>query len=155
MLLIEKREITIYVSDAVKYYCVGYLEHHTMSNQNGRFYSQYNFLKLEHIKNHQALLQLLGTQKFKDVYTDLPKDTELFKQLKRVCISKVKTQAKLPKTELLRDYQNLKGIIQSAKVSISLNIKEIIESYSNLIDLEKEYFPPEIQTLGRLSYLVR
>lgn len=151
----EKRKVTIYVHYSIYYYCVGYLEHQRFIDRDTSFYSHYNFLKLEQIKSHQLLLKLLSETRFKRVHTDLYPDTELFKQIKRASISPIKKETQTPKSELLKDYQNLRGIIESEKVSISLNIKETIEKYSHLIDLEKEQFPPEIQTLGKLSYLVR
>ena len=151
----EKKEVTVYIHYSIFYYCVGYLEHQKLINSDRIFYSHYNFLKLEQIENHQELLNLLSNQKFKRVYTDLYSGTELFNQVRKACISPLKKQVQTQRNELLKDYQNLQGIIRSERVSISLQIKETIERYSSLIDLEKEFFPPEIQTLGKLSYLVK
>jgi hypothetical protein len=159
MKYIEKKETIIYLSDYINSgescYYLGYLEHHTMTTNETRFFSHYNFLKLEYIKHHPTLLELLRSQKFKTVYTDLNKETKLYKQIKSSCISPIRVQLPTANTDLVKDYQNLRGVIWDAKVSISVEIKETIEKFSSLIDLEREFFPPEIRVLGKLSYLVK
>lgn len=154
MKYIEKKEHILYVCYHINYYCAGYLEHHTI-NTDKRILSQYNFLKLEHIPSHPDLLLLLKTKKFKKVYTDLFKDTVLFKQLKQSSVSLIESQKdKENAITPLEEYQNLKGVLYAPNVSITESIKETLEKYSSLIDLEKMYFPPEIKTLSKLSYLV-
>jgi hypothetical protein len=159
MKYIEKKEVIIYISDYINSgescYYIGYLEHHTMSTNGVKFFSHYNFIKLEHIKHHPTLLNLLRSHKFKMVYTDLDNTTKLYKQIKASCISPIRVQEPTSKLDLIKDYQNLRGVIWDPKVSISVEIKETIEKFSSLIDLEKEFFPPEIRVLGKLSYLVK
>lgn len=153
----ENRDLILYIHYTINYYCIGHIERYTMTDKRTKdvFFTQWNFKKLEQLKYFKVLLELLKENRYHSVYCDLIKNTTLYKRLREESVTPIKTRTTPNKSEYLKDYQNLQGILDADHVRFSEEVVNVLEKYSTLIDLEKEYFPPEIITLSKMSYLVK